>query len=85
MGLEDSQVEECFLISLLPGFSKLGLVTEHLEYEFNKILQVNAAVQDFLAQRLDEDTFLDIVEYYEQDVDEYIEVVNDNLEIILSY
>lgn len=78
------ELEESFLITLRPGFSKLGLVTEHLEYEFNKILQVNAATEDFLAGKIDEETFLDIVEYYEQDMDEYIEVVNDNLEFILS-
>lgn len=78
-----NHVKESFLITLLPGFSKLGLVTENLEYEFNKVLNVNAAVEDFLAGELDEETFLDIVEYHEQDMDEYIAVVNDNLEVII--
>lgn len=81
----NQELEECFYISLLPGFSNLGLVTENLDYEFNKILNVNLAVEDFLAGSLDEETFLDIVEYYEQDMDEYVEVVNDNLENILLH
>lgn len=81
---QGDKVEQCFLISLHYGFSKLELVTEHLEHEFNKILHVNAAVEDFLVGQIDEDTFLDTVEYYEQDMDEYIETANQNLKLILA-
>lgn len=83
MATVSNQVEECFLLTLLPGFSKLGLVTEHLEHEFNKVLSINAATEDFLSGKIDEETFLDVVEYFEQDMDTYIAAVNENLEIVV--
>lgn len=77
------ELKESFLITLLPGFSRLGLVTEHLEAEFRKVLSINSAAEDFLQGQLDEETFLDVVEYFEQDMDQYIAAVNHNLEVIV--
>lgn len=77
------EIEQSFLITLSPGFSKLELEVENVNYEFQRILSINRAVEDFLMGCYDEDTFLDIVESHNQDMDEYVEIVNDNLAYIV--
>lgn len=78
------QIEDSLLIRLLPGYTELELDPQQLELEFNKILGVNGATMDFLNGQLDAETFLDVVEYFNGNMDNYIAETTQNLELIID-
>lgn len=84
METELNQIEDSLLIRLLPGYTELELDPQQLELEFQKILGVNGATMDFLNGQLDAETFLDVVEYFNGDMDNYIAETTENLKLIID-
>lgn len=56
---------------------------EIVEKNLQSVLTINDAVEDFLAEEIEEDDLLDIVQASGADIDNYIEIVNLNLEQLL--
>lgn len=53
-----------------------------LEREFQKTYEINAALSMFLSGEMDLETYLNICEFWEQDMDLYIAAADANLEIL---
>lgn len=53
-----------------------------LEREFQKTYEINTALSMFLSGEMDLETYLDICEFWEQDMDLYIAAADANLEIL---
>lgn len=53
-----------------------------LKREFQKTYEINTALSMFLAGELDMETYLDVVEYWQQDMDQYLLVADANLETL---
>jgi len=56
---------------------------EIVEKNLQSVLTINSAVESFLAEEIEEDDLLDIVQASNADVDNYIEIVNLNLDSLL--
>ena len=73
-------INELFLVYLpFNPDSQYEIVEENLQ----SVLTINDAVEDFLAEEIEEDDLLDIVQASGADIDNYIEIVNLNLEQLL--
>lgn len=53
-----------------------------LKREFLKTYEINSALSKFLAGEMDLETYLDICEFWEQDMDQYLAAADANLEIL---
>ena len=73
-------INELFLVYLpFNPDSQYEIVEENLQ----SVLTINSAVESFLAEEIEEDDLLDIVQASNADVDNYIEIVNLNLDSLL--
>ncbi|MBD2743664.1 hypothetical protein [Coleofasciculus sp. FACHB-1120] len=78
MQIQESQIESACALStiIIPN---LGI---DLEREFRKVFEVNQALSLFLAGEMDMETYLDICEFWEQDMDRYLLVADANLQLL---
>ncbi|MBD2001914.1 MULTISPECIES: hypothetical protein [Cyanophyceae] len=53
-----------------------------LEREFQKVYEINTALSMFLGGEMDLETYLDICEFWEQNMDLYLATADANLEIL---
>lgn len=79
----DQEIEDAFLL-YLPADFLLSNCQEYQEHELARVNLVNGSIPLLLEETIDEEYYLDVVESCDVDMDNYIEVVNQNLDEYLK-